>query len=98
MKRNDIKTAISDLAELFKMIEYKANTDEYICSMKQYIVNPLAYLHAKEIQQIVKQSEPESNPCKQCSGTGIVEVLSLGKACRQVVCKCQINAMKGERG
>ena len=61
MKRDDIKTAISNLAELFKMIEYKANTDEYVSSMKQYIVNPLAYLHAKDIQQCSRQSEPERN-------------------------------------
>ena len=50
MKNHDIDTAISDLTELFHMINRKSH-DRYITSMKQYIVNPLAWLHAEKTSQ-----------------------------------------------
>jgi hypothetical protein len=54
-KHDDINAVISDLTELFHMINRKSH-DSYITSMKQYIVNPLAWLHAEKIKRAAEIS------------------------------------------
>jgi len=51
-KHSDIQTVKDNLNELFSMIEYKKG-DKYIQSMKQYLVNPMAWFITEDM---VKQS------------------------------------------
>jgi len=53
--------AHDNLHELFSMIERRKDTDPYIASMKQYIVNPLAYLAVERISQAVDDSTAHNN-------------------------------------
>ena len=54
-KHSDIQTVKDNLKELFSMIEYKSS-DKYIQSMKQYIVNPMAWFITEDM---VKQSQQQ---------------------------------------
>ena len=47
-KHSDISIPMNNLKELFFMIEYKSG-DKYIQSMKQYIVNPMAWFLTENI-------------------------------------------------
>jgi hypothetical protein len=55
-KHDDIDTPIRDLTELLYMINYKSH-DKYITSMKQCIINPLAWLHTEKIKRAAETAE-----------------------------------------
>ena len=62
----DLDGVIRDLTELLSMIERKSN-DMYITALKQYVVNPLAWLHAEKIARTADTKEQtdtaQNNAC-----------------------------------
>jgi hypothetical protein len=49
IKHSDFDTPLCDLRKLFEMINQKADSDKFICAMRQYIVNPLAWFETENI-------------------------------------------------
>jgi hypothetical protein len=67
LKHDDLDTIISNLHELLTMIEHRSG-DMYIASMKQYIVNPMAWVLTEKMIRALKSEElaatvrPEAGP------------------------------------
>jgi hypothetical protein len=69
------------------MIEYKADSDMYICAMRQLIVNPLAYFETENIARAAKEERgPELLTCPFCK-EGNFDAIGLRHHLLVVSCK-----------
>jgi len=60
LKHSDLDTIADNLHELFNLIERRPD-DMYITSMKQYIVNPLAWVITEKVSRAAKSAESPAN-------------------------------------
>jgi len=92
IKHDDMDTPLNDLRALFEMINQKAGSDKFICAMRQYIVNPLAWFETEKIAKSAAKKavsevgeQPNNTASTPCCVCGVAVAELCGKCHTEIV-------------